>query len=476
LSSLSLPTQYPTHAISSTKRRVAKLTLWPLVAATFFMVSGGTYGTEEIVSGAGYGHGILILLFLPVLWCLPTAFMIGELSSALPAEGGYYAWVRRGLGNFWGFQEAWLSLAASIFDMAIYPTLFVFYLKQMSPWFGVGNHGVLAGLFVVITCAALNLAGIRVVGITSLWLFFLLSAPFAVIVVLAPIRAGAFAGALAGGPHATEAGAGLGLLGGVLVAMWNYMGWDNASTIAQEVERPQRTYPQAMIAAVILVSLTYVLPFAAVYFMGVPATAFADDGSWATVAGLVGGKIVGFEWLRFLVVLGGMMSAFGMFNALVMSYSRLPLAMARDGMLPKIFAKTNARTQAPWVAIMACATCWALCLGLGFKRLVTLDIMLYGVALMLEFVTLVALRIREPQLKREFRVPGGLAGALLAGVFPLALLIIALVQSESQSVLGINGLLFGVLIMTAGVALYASTRKLRKRLSAGVTAEVPESA
>jgi amino acid transporter len=473
LSSLSLPAQYPAQAISTRKKRVAKLTLWPLVAATFFMVSGGTYGTEEIVSGAGYGRGILILLFLPVLWCLPTAFMIGELSSALPAEGGYYAWVRRGLGNFWGFQEAWLSLAASIFDMAIYPTLFVFYLKQLSPWFGVGNHGVLAGLFVVVTCAALNLAGIRVVGITSLWLFFLLSAPFAVIVLLAPMRAGA----LAAGPHGAEAGAGLGLLGGVLVAMWNYMGWDNASTIAQEVERPQRTYPKAMIAAVILVSLTYVLPFAAVYFMGVPATAFAEDGSWAMVAGLVGGKIMGFEWLRFLVVLGGMMSAFGMFNALVMSYSRLPLAMARDGMLPKIFAKTTVRTQAPWVAILACATCWALCLGLGFKRLVTLDIMLYGAALMLEFVTLVALRIREPQLKREFRVPGGLAGAILAGVFPLALLMIALVQSESQSVLGINGLLFGVLIMAAGFALYASTRKLRKRLpSAVTTAEVAEPA
>jgi amino acid transporter len=472
LSSLSLPAQYPAQAISTRKKRVAKLTLWPLVAATFFMVSGGTYGTEEIVSGAGYGHGILILLFLPVLWCLPTAFMIGELSSALPAEGGYYAWVRRGLGNFWGFQEAWLSLAASIFDMAIYPTLFVFYLKQMSPWFGVGNHGVLAGLLVVVTCAALNLAGIRVVGITSLWLFFLLSAPFAAIVLLAPVRAGA----LAAGPHAVETGAGLGLLGGVLVAMWNYMGWDNASTIAQEVERPQRTYPKAMIAAVILVSLTYVLPFAAVYFMGVPATTFSGDGSWAMVAGLVGGKIMGFEWLRFLVVLGGMMSAFGMFNALVMSYSRLPLAMARDGMLPKIFAKTSARTQAPWVAILACATCWALCLGLGFKRLVTLDIMLYGAALMLEFVTLVALRIREPQLKREFRVPGGLAGAILAGVFPLALLMIALVQSESQSVLGINGLLFGVLIMAAGFALYASTRKLRKRFPSEVTADVAEPA
>ena len=181
------------------------------------MVSGGTYGTEEIIHGAGYGQGILILLFLPVLWSLPTAFMIGELSSSLPAEGGYYAWVRRGMGNFWGFQEAWLSLAASIFDMAIYPTMFVFYLKQMSPWFGIGNHGICAGLFVVMTCAALNLAGIRVVGLTSLWLFFLLSAPFALVVVLAPFKMGALAD-----PHAAPATTSLGLLGGVLVAMWNY--------------------------------------------------------------------------------------------------------------------------------------------------------------------------------------------------------------------------------------------------------------
>jgi len=459
LSTLSLPAHIPTQAISTAKKRVAKLTLWPLVAATFFMVSGGTYGTEEIVHGAGYGRGILILLFLPVLWSLPTAFMIGELSSALPAEGGYYAWVRRGLGNFWGFQEAWLSLAASIFDMAIYPTLFVFYLKQVAPWFGDGNHAILAGLFVVVACATLNIAGIRVVGITSLWLFFLLSAPFAVIVAMAPFKPGAFAA-----PHAAATTTSLGLLGGVMVAMWNYMGWDNASTIAQEVERPQRTYPRAMIAAVILVSLTYVLPFLAVYMTGIPAATFGSDGAWGEIGGLVGGKVLGFEWLRFLIVLGGMMSAFGMFNALVMSYSRLPLAMARDGMLPKVFGKMSSKTQAPWVAIVVCAACWALCLGLGFKRLITLDIMLYGASLMLEFVTLVALRIREPQLKRGFRVPGGLTGAILAGVFPFLLLILALIESDSETVLGINGLAFGTLIIVAGFVLYFATRKLRPEI------------
>src|SRR5499433_3004739 len=133
-----------------------------------------------------------------------------------------------------------------------------------------------------------------------------------------------------------------------------------------------------------------------------------------------------------------MMSAFGMFNALVMSYSRLPLAMARDGMLPKIFAKTSARTNAPWVAILVCAAGWALCLGLGVQRLITLDIMLYGASLMLEFVTLVVLRIREPELKREFRVPGGLLGAIMVGVCPLGLLLLAMVKSGAETVLGLN--------------------------------------
>jgi amino acid transporter len=109
------------------------------------------------------------------------------------------------------------------------------------------------------------------------------------------------------------------------------------------------------------------------------------------------------------------------------------------------------------------ATGWAFCLGLGFERLVTLDIILYGASLMLEFVTLVVLRIREPELKREFRVPGGLAGAVLVGVFPLLLLGLAVVHGGSETVLGMNGLVFGIVIITAGFAVYLGTARLRRR-------------
>src|SRR6202451_1438598 len=298
------------------------------------------------------------------------------------------------MGNFWGFQEAWLSLVASIFDMAIYPTLFVAYLTRMFPWFQANHRGVFVALGVVIVCAILNIMGVKVVSTTSLWLFFALSAPFAAIFVLAPFKIHALANAVTK-PTTSN----VDILGGLLICMWNYMGWDNASTIATEVERPQRTYPRAMLVAVAIVCLTYVLPFAAMWITGLPASAW-ETGAWADVAQLMGGPV-----LRIALVAGGMISAFGMFNALVMSYSRLPLAMAQDGMLPSVFGKLHPKTRAPWVAITVCGIGWALCLGLGFARLVTIDILLYGCSLGLEFVALIALRVREPNLPRAFRVP-----------------------------------------------------------------------
>src|SRR5689334_11088551 len=119
------------------------MTLAPLVAATYFMVSGGPYGLEELVAAAGYQGALVALVVTPLVWSLPTTLMIGELAAALPEEGGYYAWVRRALGPFWGFQEAWLSLAASIFDMALYPTIFTLYLGRLWPPLGQGGTAVL---------------------------------------------------------------------------------------------------------------------------------------------------------------------------------------------------------------------------------------------------------------------------------------------------------------------------------------------
>ncbi len=89
----------------------------------------------------------------------------------------------------------------------------------------------------------------------------------------------------------------------------------------------------------------------------------------------------------------------------MLSYTRLPLVMSEDGYLPPVFKRLG-REGAPWVAIVACAILWAICFPLGFERNVILDVLLTGLSILLEFWALVALRIREPELARPFRVPG----------------------------------------------------------------------
>ena len=100
-------------------------------------------------------------------------------------------------------------------------------------------------------------------------------------------------------------------------------------------------------------------------------------------------------------------------------------------------------------------------MNLGFERLVTLDIMIYGASLTLEFVALICLRIREPELKRPFRVPGGLFGAIAVGIPPILLLGFAIVRSEHEVVLGMSSFMFALVVAGAGVVVYGINHALK---------------
>jgi len=407
------------------------------------MVAGGPYGLEEVVASCGYDRAMLLLAALPLVWALPVTLMIAELASALPQDGGYYVWVERAFGPFWGFQEAWLSLAASVFDMALYPTLFALYVQRLSPALAGERNALALGLAVIALCTAWNVLGARPVGEASIASTALMLLPFAALVAVG-----------VGRPSAARPAAVPGnVLAGVLVAMWNYMGWDNASTVAGEVERPRRAYPAAMAGALGLVVLTYLVPVAATARTGI------DPSSWTTGAWADVGRALGGSALALAVVAGGAVGAFGMFNALVLSYSRVPAALADDGLLPKAFARRTA-AGAPIVSIAVCAAAWAVCLALGFDRLIELDVLLYGGSLALEFAALAALRIREPSLPRPFRVPGGTAGAIAVGIGPVALLAIAFAQNAGERVGPVPSLVLAAAIVAAGPVLYrASSRR-----------------
>jgi amino acid transporter len=423
------------------------MTVVPMIAATYFMVAGGPYGLEDIVQKTGYAATLLILVITPLVWSIPTAMMVSELATSIPEEGGFYIWVRRGLGPLMGYQETWLTMAGSVFEMALYPNLFVAYIGRFAPNMVAGHRGLALGFAMIAVCALWNIIGSRAVGDGSVLLNIALLAPFALLVFIAVSHGHPSAGAAGATPlrHAD-------FLGGILIAMWNYMGWDNLSTIAGEVESPQKTYTRAMLGAVVLVVAGYLIPVAAVAQLGL------DPNSWTTGGWVDVGRIVGGQALALAITIAGILGAVGSFGALMMSFTRLPVVMAEDGYLPKVFAKRYARSGAPWVAVIACAIFWALCYPLGFERSLILDVLLTGLSILLEFWALSALRIREPGLPRPYRVPGGTIGTILIGLPPLALIVTALVRNSQESVGSTNELVIGAAIVAAGFLMYFLTR------------------
>jgi amino acid transporter len=175
---------------------------------------------------------------------------------------------------------------------------------------------------------------------------------------------------------------------------------------------------------------------------------------------MIGGPV-----LATAVVAGGAINGFGMFNVLMMSYTRLPVAMAEDGMLPRFVTRRNSR-GVPYVSVVLCAIAWALALNLPFERLISIDLVLYGASLILEFVALVVLRVREPNLERPFKA-GNFALACALGVGPTALIGYALYASRDEHVGSFSALLFAFLVALVGPVLYWLTTwgQNRRRLA-----------
>jgi len=248
----------------------------------------------------------------------------------------------------------------------------------------------------------------------------------------------------------------------ILVAMWNYMGWDNATTIANEVENPQRNYPRVMLLAAFMVMLTYLIPIAAVAWAGLPSTEFST-GAWADA-----GRVLGGSALAFTIVIAGVIDDFGTFSNLTLSYTRLPSAMAEDGLLPAVFTK-RLKNGAPWVSILACAFCWSLAFSFTFEGLITIDLGLYSLSIVLEFIALILLRKREPNMPRPFRIPGPDWVPIVLAASPTILTGYALYIARNEKLTGIPGLegmpasIFTAALVALGIPLYLLARARKRR-------------
>ena len=432
-----------------------KLGTLSLVFILYFSTSGGPHTVESLVAEIGPGMAALMLLLVPLLWSLPEVLIVGELSSMLPVEGGYYRWVHRAFGEFWAFQNGWLTYMYSLVDMAIYPILFNQYLGWFAPDLGPVARWLVA-LGVIWVPTAINLRGAVPVGRISIFagLFIIIGFALGSFAAIPNITHNPLA------PFSNEAGRGMnGMAVGLSIALWNFIGWDNASTVEGEVHDAGHTYPRALAITLPLVMVGYFLPLLTT--LGATDWTMWKDGGWPEIVSMaVGGGTLG-GFLAGWVALGGMVSALALFNALLLSYSRIPFVMAQDGLLPRMFAETDKRGT-PVKAVLLAAVLYSMFALLPLGQLVVADVVLYALALGLEFGALIALRKKEPELRGSFRIPLNRAGVTALAMLPLAILVVVVTLSFRDGEYGLPAVIGAAVAIGFGPIAY-SLAKARQR-------------
>ena len=408
-------------------RRV-RLRLATVVVIIFIFVSSGAFGLEDMVGWSGPGLALLLLLVLPVVWALPMGLVCAELGSAIPEEGGYYVWVKRGLGEYWGFQCGWWSWLTTFVDSAVYIALIMDYLQS---WLDLdATTAWLIGVAIIAVLAYLNIRGLNVIAISSIVMTIVILAPFAVMTVLGFAK-------WQGVPWEPFSVPGQSVLTSVgyalAVGMWMYSGYDSMSVLAGEVEEPRRVIPRGLMIAMPLIVISYFVPtFAALASVGRWDEWTTEGGiSFVEIAEALGGSALGVA-----VLVAAVVSNLALFQEYLAAGARPAFVMAEDHLLPRILTRTHHKYGTPWVSIVFLAAVNAVLVRYGFQTLIVIDVFLMMFYYILIFITAVVLRVREPALERPFRVWGNALVLALICTPAVAIAVVALFTNGADWLIG----------------------------------------
>ena len=379
-----------------------KLTLVPLIFLIFYEVSGGPIGTEASVKAGGPLLALLGFIFFPFIWSVPEALVTAEMSTAFPENGGYVLWTSSAFGPFWGFLQGWWKWTSGVINTATYPILCVDYLQSILPVVAAGAARV-SGIFgFTLALTYLNYRGLTVVGWSAVMLGVASLLPFFIMVgfslpTLVPSR---WLG-LGGNGESVDWREYLNVL------FWNLNFWDNASTLAGEVEDPGRTFPRAILMAGFLVAGCYLLPLLAGTGAVDVVRSEWEDGFFAILALRLGGK-----WLQWWMELGATLSCFGLFAAQMSSSSFQVLGMADMGILPA-FLSIRSSYGTPTIGILLSCSGALLLSFMSFTDIIQAANALYSFGMLLEFAAFLWLKFKAPDMYRPFQVPMGLVGCMV---------------------------------------------------------------
>jgi amino acid transporter len=370
----------------------------------------------------------------------------------MPVTGGYYQWVKRALGLRWACYEGWWTWLYTFADLAIYPVMFVQYLSFFFP--EAEMYKIPICLAIIWISACVNILGIVPVGKTSIVLSVLVLIPFLIlfgwsfaqhhghIVVPAPSF-----------QHSSFSAIGLGLY----TVMWNFIGWDNVTTYADEVSKPVRSYLISIAIAFIAVFSIYFIAILIAINSGIAPGVLENEG-FPSAAVLIGGNVLGS-----VVAFGGMASALGLFSAVLLSVSRIPEVMSEDKLLPAKLKALHPKFKSPYISIICCSVVVSGMIFWDFGELLIIDITLYGAALFLEYIALIRLRKIAADEHRPFKIPLKIPGLVLMALLPLTVYIISMIGSFLNSEKALVPTVFAIACLFSAELMWLLAKWRNKR-------------
>ncbi|KAK9716086.1 hypothetical protein RND81_06G210400 [Saponaria officinalis] len=421
-----------------------KVSVLPLVFLIFYEVSGGPFGVEDSVGAAGPLLALVGFLVFPFIWSVPEALITAEMGTMFPENGGYVVWVSAALGDYWGFQQGWMKWLSGVIDNALYPVLFLDYLKAVVPSVADGYTRTLSVLVLTAALTYMNFRGMTIVGWAAVLLGVVSILPFIVMGVLAIPRLEPARWLVVDFDNIKW-----GLYLNTL--FWNLNYWDSISTLAGEVENPKKTLPRALFYALVFVVCSYFFPLLA----GTGAVPLDrelwQDGYFADLA-----KVIGGTWLCWWVQGAAAMSNMGMFVAEMSSDSFQLLGMAERGMIPELFAKRS-RHGTPLVGILFSASGVILLSWLSFEEIVAAENFLYCFGMILEFIAFIMLRMKQPAVARPYKIPLGTVGSILMCIPPTILICVVLALAS------VKVMIVSLIAVTIGLLLHPALKWLERK-------------
>jgi amino acid transporter len=426
------------------KSALRKAGLFYFVLVMFSYCTGGPFGLEDMVTTSGPGMTLLYLAVLPMFWCIPVSLVSAELTTAMPVEGGFYRWSRAAFGDLWGFLAGWWNWCASFLLGGAYAVQFSDYLSFYFPQL-TGPRHYLVSLLLILAITWVNVRGIDMVGklATGLELFILLPVLVLVVIGLSKWHHNPFVPLVP--PHQP----GFQVFGvGLALGLWLYSGYEQLSTVAEEVENPQRSYPLALAIVVPLSIAVYFLPtFASLAALG-------NWQDWHTRYFSDAAQLIGGPWLGVWMTLAAMVTNIALLNGTVLSSTRMPFAMAEDGYLPPWLTKIHPRYRTPWIAIIVSGGVYAVLAMHSLLQIITVYNWLRIATTLMTVISAWQLRRSRPGMKRPFLIPGGRSGLLYAVAAPILMSAVAMLGSDKY------GLRWGPLALAAGPLVYWFCRKM----------------